>query len=214
MLRVKIQVLCSGPGSIFLLTRLDRHNPLDLTTPRIVLPTGLAFNAGPFYPAIHRPCLNPASRVRELPIRLKHPGTNRYRPTNAAIDGDRKASLISDVYASSLGIFRTIQPGDGADVERVMLRFQLVNLHKGVGQHSIDFSLAFDIVDVGKLQEYQPVSKASPFQIHIVLSSEFLFCSYIRDFNDRLNIQSLVIELFPEYCLRFPPLNPVAVTAS
>ena len=95
-----------------------------------------------------------------------------------------------------------------------MLRFQLVNFHKGVGQHSIDFSLAFDIVDVGKLQEYQPISKASPFQIHIVLSSEFLFCSYIRDFNDRLNIQSLVIELFPEYCLRFPPLNPVAVTAS
>lgn len=159
----------------------------------------------PFYPAIHRPCLNSASRVRELPIRLRHPGTNRYRPTNAAIDGDRRASLISEVYANSLGIFRTIQPIDGANVERVMLRFQLVNRHKGTGQHSIDFPLAFDIVDVGILQEYQPISKVSPFRVHIVLSSEFLLCSYIRDFNDRLNVQSLVIELFPEYCRSFPP---------
>jgi hypothetical protein len=172
----------------------------------------------PFYPANHRPTAHPSKNVRELPIRVRIPGTSRYRPVNAAIDASRQASLISDVYASQLGLYVHGNRPSATEIVREKLKFQLVNNCNGVGQRSTDFSLAFDVVDSTKLSEYQPTSVLGSFQIQIVLSREFLEFPYIKTWRERRlansNLNVLVIELHPEYCQSFPPLVPSGAQVS
>jgi|LakMenEpi03Aug12_release.lakeMendotaPanAssembly.Ray.scaffolds.fasta_scaffold445809_1 hypothetical protein len=173
----------------------------------------------PRYPAFHRPSKDPDKRVRELPIRVRLPGVTRFTAINAAIDAERKASLVSEVFAAKLGYFRSSLHGTG--IERVKLEFQLVNYVAGQGQRSLEFDLAFDIVDSADLQEYQAVNSsafAGIFQIPIVLSSEFLNHRYIKKYDERLSSSSinnaLVIELYPEFCKPFAfPQTSIPIVA-